>query len=139
MTNSVLPMLFIAGAKTWEMPQLTSLNKLPARATLLPYPTASDAQTGLTSEREKSPWFMSLNGQWDFKIKPKPEAVTPEAVSAADWATIQVPGNWTMQGFGQPQYTNVIMPFPQSPPHVPEENPTGIYRRDFMVPDDWRN
>src|SRR5258705_10552534 len=105
--SSLLPMLLIAGAKTWEMPQLTSMNKLPARARLLPYPSASDA---LTFEREKSPWFLNLNGQWDFKVKPRPEAVTAEAVGAADWSPIQVPGNWTMQGFGQPHYTNVIMP-----------------------------
>jgi beta-galactosidase len=132
---TTLPMLYLAGAKTWEMPQLTSLNKLPAHATLIPYPTAADA---LTFAREKSPWFMSLNGQWDFKIKPKPEDATAEALTGGDWSSIQVPGNWTMQGFGRPQYTNVVMPFPHSPPHVPDENPTGIYRRTFSVPGEWR-
>src|SRR5437763_364398 len=128
MTNSVLPMLFIAGAKTWEMPQLPSLNKLPARATLLPYPTADEARDGA---RANSPWFINLNGAWDFKIKPRPEEVTVEAVHSGDWSKIEVPGNWTMQGYGHPHYTNVIMPFPHKPPHVPDDNPTGIYRRAF--------
>jgi beta-galactosidase len=125
----------ISGAKTWEMPQLPSLNRLPARATLIPYPSANDA---LTLERDQSPWFMSLNGEWQFKIKSKPEHVTAEAVHAGEWSAIQVPGNWTMQGFGHPHYTNIVMPFPHTPPHLPEENPTGIYRRMFTLPESWR-
>ena len=40
-----------------------------------------------------------------------------------------------MQGYGSPHYTNVVMPFPDEPPHVPSQNPTGIYRREFTVPD----
>ena len=63
--SSVLPMLYLAGAKTWEMPQLPGLNKLPPRATLVPFPSTQEA---LTLERERSPWWMSLNGEWQFKI-----------------------------------------------------------------------
>ena len=48
-----------------------------------------------------------------------------------------MPGLWTMQGYDIPWYTNVQMPFPNPPPTVPEENPTGIYRRTFTVPRDW--
>src|SRR5947207_9380776 len=98
MTADTLPVLFLAGTKSWEMPQLPSLNKLPARTTLIPYPTADDA---LTFIPEKSPWFMNLNGQWDFKIRPKPEDATAAEVSGDHWSSIQVPGNWTMQGFGR--------------------------------------
>jgi beta-galactosidase len=43
-----------------------------------------------------------------------------------------------MQGFDRPQYTNVVMPFAHRPPAVPEENPTGTYRRTFTVPRGWR-
>jgi beta-galactosidase len=42
-----------------------------------------------------------------------------------------------MQGFGKPHYTNVQMPFPNTPPDVPDDNPTGVYRRMFSVPSDW--
>ncbi|MBC8075771.1 MAG: DUF4981 domain-containing protein, partial [Chloroflexales bacterium] len=41
-------------------------------------------------------------------------------------------------GFGLPHYTNVQMPFPQMPPNVPDENPTGVYRRSFDVPAEWQ-
>ncbi len=53
------------------------------------------------------------------------------------WSNIIIPGNWTMQGYGKPHYTNVRMPFPQKPPEVPDENPTGIYRRFFRLPKVW--
>lgn len=140
---TILPLLFLAGVKSWENPQLTGLNKLPPRATLTPFPTAADA---LTLPREQSPWFMSLDGQWQFKIKSRPEEVTWAEATGAGWAampgkeghSITVPGNWTMQGFGKPHYTNVQMPFPNEPPHVPEQNPTGIYRRAFTVPAGWQ-
>jgi beta-galactosidase len=133
-SDSVLPLLFLAGEKSWEMPQLPSLNKLPPHATLTPFPTAAAAQT---LNRNASPWFVLLNGTWDFKIKSRPEEVTDAAIGAGAWSSITVPGNWTMQGFGKPHYTNVQMPWPNLPPDVPDENPTGIYRRSFSVPADW--
>lgn len=131
---SILPLLFLGGVKSWESPQLTGLNKLPPRATLIPFPTPEDA---LALAREQSPWFMSLDGPWQFKLAPRPEAVTQDALAAEGWSAIAVPGNWTMQGYGSPHYTNIVMPFPEEPPHVPAQNPTGLYRREFTLPADW--
>src|SRR5258707_841046 len=134
--TSPLPLLFISDSKTWEMPELPSFNKLPAHASVIPYPSSVDA---LRADREYSPWFMSLNGQWDFKILPNPQQATATETSGGTWSTIAVPGNWTMQGFGHPQYTKFVMPFSCIPPHVPEENPTGVYRRTFTIPESWRS
>jgi beta-galactosidase len=133
--STALPLLYLAGQKSWEMPQLSRLNKLPARASLIPFPTASAARQ-LTPEA--SPWYQSLNGAWQFKLKQSPDAVTWDAVADDDWATIAVPGVWTMQGYGGPHYTNVQMPFPHEPPQAPAENPTGIYRRTFSLPPAWQ-
>ena len=36
-------------------------------------------------------------------------------------------------GHGVPVYTNVLYPFPVDPPRVPNENPVGLYRREFVV------
>ena len=58
---------------------------------------------------------------------------------ARGWREVEVPGLWTMQGFGKPHYTNVVMPFPDPPPNVPEQNETGIYRRAFTIPRGWRS
>jgi beta-galactosidase len=70
-----LPLLFLCGAKTWEMPQLTSLNKLPPRVTLYLFP---NAEAAMTLERSCSPWFIPLDGVWDFKIISRPEEATEE-------------------------------------------------------------
>jgi beta-galactosidase len=43
-----------------------------------------------------------------------------------------------MQGFGAPHYTNVVMPFPNPPPTVPADNPTGLYRTYFKLAESWR-
>ena len=48
-----------------------------------------------------------------------------------------VPGNWQLQGFDRPIYTNVKYPFPCDPPRVPEDNPTGCYHRTVTIAKDW--
>ena len=72
----------------------------------------------------------------------KPDEVTLEDIAAetdrSRWGQVAVPGNWTLQGYGAPQYTNLQMPFPEEPPTVPEANPTGIYATSVEVPSDWQ-
>ena len=53
------------------------------------------------------------------------------------WDRITVPGHWQLQGYGAPAYTNVRYPFPVEPPYVPDENPTGDYRRYFEPAEAW--
>jgi beta-galactosidase len=132
--SPTLPMLFLAGERTWEMPQLPSLNKLPPHAVTVPFASPEQA---LTMNRDASPWFQPLDGDWEFKILPRPEAATEQVIREDGWSSIAVPGSWTMQGFGKPQYTNVQMPFPNTPPDVPDDNPTGVYRRTFGTPAHW--
>jgi beta-galactosidase len=112
-------LLFPGGRRSWENPELTSLNRLPPRATL-------DRPADLTRV---------LDGRWDFRLVDRPELALR---SARRWNIASVPGLWTMQGFGQPHYTNIVMPFEERPPTVPELNPTGLYRRSFTVPRTWR-
>ena len=84
---------------------------------------------------------MSLNGDWRFSLADRPEAIPAEFASAsfddAAWATLPVPSNWTMHGYDKPHYTNVQMPFDLAPPNVPDDNPTGLYRRTFELPAGW--
>ncbi len=122
----------------WENPRFFGLNKLPAHATLIPYPDPSSA---LRMPPEQSPCFQSLNGRWRFAYAARPEDAPAgfcAADAGADWDTIEVPGNWTMQGYDKPIYTNVKMPIPPTPPFVPgDDNPTGIYQRRFSLPAGW--
>ena len=86
------------------------------------------------------PDVVSLDGQWSFALRDRPEHVLVADVHGPTdgWSRVEVPGCWTMQGFGAPQYTNVQMPFPGPPPSVPDDNPTGVYRRTVTVPRAWR-
>lgn len=130
---------FDAGARSaWSDPQVTAQNRLPARATLYPYP---DTRTAGENRPEASPWFISLNGNWRFHLAPRPGDAPPGFTAPdfddGDWRALPVPSNWTMHGYDRPHYTNVQMPFDTAPPNVPDENPTGLYRTTFAVPADW--
>ncbi|KAK3309820.1 glycoside hydrolase family 2 protein [Chaetomium strumarium] len=81
---------------------------------------------------------IQLNGRWDFHYASSPpKAPGPTSALDENWAKIQVPGHWQLQGYGNPHYTNVQYPIPVCPPHPPTENPTGTYRRTFHVPPSW--
>ncbi len=134
----IMELLIQGATKTWLHPETISLNRLPARATLFPYPDAASAQT---YQRINTPYFFSLNGDWQFSLADRPENVPADFVrtdfDAKDWATLPVPSNWTMHGYDKPHYTNVQMPFEIAAPNVPAENPTGCYRTAFTVPENW--
>jgi beta-galactosidase len=141
MSSPLTDLLFIAGKPTWVSPETISFNRLPARATLSPFPHAAAARSGA---KKKNGWVRSLNGTWDFALLHGPEKVRAEMVAphfvaeAPEFKKIPVPSNWTLQDtFDKPHYTNVQMPFPLEPPNVPEANPTGVYRTLFNVPKDW--
>jgi len=136
--HSTPELIQIGSLKTWMAPECISLNRSPMRATAYPFASARSARA---LDREASPWFASLDGQWRFRMADRPEAVSLADVAAetdrSTWASVAVPGNWTLQGYGAPHYTNVQMPFPDEPPFVPEENPTGIYATNFTVAEAW--
>ena len=102
----------------WMSPETTSVNRLPM----------------LNIEHFEQ---ISLDGTWRFQL-----LHSPTQSIGKRWASIPVPGLWTMQEpsevfFDKPIYTNVQMPFEEQPPFVPAENPTGIYERDFELPKSW--
>jgi beta-galactosidase len=86
---------------------------------------------------------LSLNGEWRFRLSPSadlPDDVASPNLDDAGWDTLPVPAHWVLQGdgrYGRPIYTNVQFPFPIEPPFVPDENPTGDYRRHFDLPAGW--
>ena len=122
----------------WENPAVLSRQREPVHASLLPY---LDAESALTGERGASPFFKLLNGHWQFCYCPSrlelPQDFETEDFKAGDWDRIPVPSNWQMLGYGRPNYTNVAYPYPVDPPHVPQENPIGLYRHTFQTPVGW--
>ncbi len=126
--------------RDWEDPTILHRNRLPAHATLVPF---ADEATALAGERGQSPFVRLLSGEWDFKWCPNP-CELPEGWSAAapvaGWDRIRVPSNWQMfqdRGYDRPHYTNVNYPIPVDIPRVPTDNPVGLYRRSFTVPEGW--
>ena len=121
----------------WEQPEVFAVNRLPHRATLVPYPSTEAA-----AERGASEYVKDISGDWKFSWSKTP-AERPEGFWAAEyddseWATISVPGNWEILGYGVPIYTNVNYPFPKNPPFIPhDDNPTGCYRHTFEISEEW--
>ena len=125
--------------KLWENYKILAQNRLKARAYFIPY---SDPQTALSYSRGLSSRFQLLNGVWKFHYAPTP-AHAPADFQEIDfddslWDNIEVPSSWQMEGYGKPHYTNVNYPFPVDPPFVPTDNPTGSYRREFIIPSSWQ-
>lgn len=124
--------------KIWESPECVSLNRLPARANLFNF---SDEESARKIGKEFSPWIKKLNGSWKFHYTTSPEKLEDDCIDPAtddsNWDNITVPGCFNMQGYDKPHYTNVQMPWDNLPPNVPEENPTGVYRRSFKLENGW--
>lgn len=118
----------------WETPELTSINRLPMGSTRLAYPDAKSA-----FDETHNPWKIDLDGDWAFERLERPEDLRADHVCGKPLPdTMKVPANWTMhRQDDQPHYTNIQMPFKNDPPFVPEQNPTGVYRKDFVLPADW--
>lgn len=133
----------------WQNPRLTGINNLAPHATMVVCPDADTAlkiEFTANSERVKSPFYRSLNGAWKYfygsnHLARVPDFWKPDFDDSA-WATIQVPANVELHGYGVPIYVNVRYPWPQPwrPPFVPPDDPNNTvnhYRRTFTVPQEW--
>ncbi|MCQ2403500.1 MAG: DUF4981 domain-containing protein [Lentisphaeria bacterium] len=136
--------LFDLTTRLWENPMVPQVNRLRSRSPLFTWNTEEEARKG-TFEPFDCPAIQNLNGEWDFWFFTRPEEVDVSLLEAQDDAIregakpIQVPGNWMRQGFDNPHYVNVCMPFGDTPPKVPlDRNPCGVYRRTFEVKADFR-
>lgn len=123
----------------WENPEVFAVNKEDTRATSIPYPNEDLAKT---DDYAKSPYFRSLDGVWKFYWFPKvadvPEGFWKENYDISNWVNMPVPGNWEFNGFGVPYYKNTGFGFRARPPHIDKEySPTGAYRHEFAIPDNW--
>ncbi|VBB05722.1 beta galactosidase small chain [Lucifera butyrica] len=149
----------------WENQYVLQINREPMHVPLGAYSSLAEA---LSCNRQCSPYVLSLDGIWKFKLFANPLSVTEpfyeEHFDAAGWDDIKVPGNWEMQGYSYPIYTNIKYPFDMNspgdsyrsypggrdaerdtsifldlnPPYVPADNPTGCYITRFTLPDGWR-
>ena len=106
-------------ARIYEDPSKTSENRLPPGAYYIP---------------EVRSEYHLLNGTWRFTYFER-EKEAPENIEC--WDAIPVPSCWQLQGYENPNYSNINYPFPCDQPYVPDENPCGIYERDFTLERLW--
>jgi beta-galactosidase len=122
-------------------PEAIGLGRLPMASVLDPYDDVASAIAG-----DPSPWVRSLDGLWRFRLRDSPADLEPGDVNrdlGGRWDEVAVPSSWVLPADGShdrgnPIYLNVRMPFDGQAPHVPADNPTGIYCREFTVPPAWR-
>lgn len=149
----------------WENQYLLHINREPMHVLLGAY---ADQLQAASCNREVSQYVLSLDGLWKFKLFPNPKEITEDfheaSFDTSVWNDIKVPGNWEMQGYDYPIYTNTLYPFELSdtsgahllkigkrakaqgvmtdnyelnPPCVPHNNPTGCYVTEFEIPQFW--
>jgi beta-galactosidase len=154
----LLPVLFLSATVTraeladWQNPKLTGINNQPPHATMVICPddaTARQIKFAANSERVKSPFYRSLNGDWKYHYATnhagRVDGFWRPDFDDSKWDTIPVPSNVEMHGYGVPIYVNYRYPWTwhgvkPNPPFVPEDDPNNTvnsYRREFEVPGDW--
>lgn len=135
----------------WEDNHVLQINREPARVYFIPY------------GKNKGDRQQSLNGMWQFRWTKTPDerikdfyrtdffdkgSKDGDTFDASAWETLEVPANWEVNGYGTPIYISAGYPFKINPPFVmrepkhewttyEERNPTGQYRRSFILPDGW--
>ncbi len=75
-----------------------------------------------------------MNGQWRFAFYSR-DIDVPEHIE--NWDTIPVPSCWQLHGYENPNYTNSNYPYPCDPPYIPDDNPCGVYEREFDLKEKW--
>lgn len=103
----------------YENPRITSENRCAPRSYYIP--------------AGKSEYHL-LSGDWRFAFYSR-DIDVPEEIH--HWDTIPVPFCWQLHGYEHPNYSNLNYPYPCDPPYVPDDNPCGIYEREFELADKW--
>ncbi|MHA0856130.1 glycoside hydrolase family 2 TIM barrel-domain containing protein [Paenibacillus sp. CMAA1364] len=134
-------------------PAIFQENREKAHTSFIPYKDTASALQGadMISAMLENPSsnYQSLNGQWQFHLANNP-ATRPvdfyqDSYNTSTWDEIKVPGDWQLQGYDFPIYTNVTYPFwgngnstNVQPPFAPTQyNPVGSYKRTFTIPQNW--
>lgn len=124
--------------KYWEDLNVMMFNREIPRAYYIPY---KDAEAASTKKRGSSELYETLNGSWKFQYLTSIKNVQDEfynvATDVSNWDDLIVPSCWQVKGYDICQYINLDYPIPCDPPYVPNENPVGLYVREFNISKDW--
>ena len=131
----------------WHDLQVNEINRLPLHTLHFAYDPNDFPGTGAEYlDKKQSMNYMSLDGTWKFNwvanADQRPTDFYKTDLDDSKWKNIQMPGNWEMLGYGQPEYVNIGFAwrghFDQQPPAVPtKDNHVGSYRREINIPANW--
>ena len=131
----------------WHDLQVNEINRLPLHTLHFAYDPNDFPGTGAEYlDKKQSMNYMSLDGTWKFNwvanADQRPTDFYKTDLDDSKWKNIQMPGNWEMLGYGQPEYVNIGFAwrghFDQQPPAVPtKDNHVGSYRREINIPSNW--
>ncbi|KAK8839035.1 hypothetical protein M9Y10_032501 [Tritrichomonas musculus] len=122
-----------------------AVNKEEPRTSFVSHDDRDEAITNITNF-ENSPYYINLNGKWEFYFNEYPRDVPKDIATDTNnddpkWCEINVPGNWEIQGYGVAVYTDTaydFCPINPHPPDLPDKNPVGVYRKkDVKIPQKW--
>jgi beta-galactosidase len=122
-------------------PKVYQINRLAAHSSHVFYKNKKEA------EQKKSSFVKSLNGIWKFhyagNLSQTLNGFEKEEVNCDSWDDIRVPGSIQLQGYGAPQYVNVMYPWDGheliKPGQIPtEEHPVASYVTYFTVDKTWK-
>ncbi len=152
----IASMLAATGVVRADLPEWQDKNafrggQIEPHALVVPYAQGAGAEQAIRGFKyNQSPFYLDLNGKWDFHWVQGPDNrpadfYKPEYNTSA-WDKINVPGNWETQGYGTKiyvneryEFANPYFNFEKNPPFVPvESNEVGSYRREFSVPASWK-
>ncbi len=123
-----------------ENPGILEVNQEPGHTPMVAFNNLNKA---MSNTRDASQGYLSLNGTWKFQYSKNPTDAPSDFFQPRyddrKWGNIKVPGNWEMQGYGDPMFRNVSQPFKVDPPRIPHDyNPVGSYRTTFNLPVEWK-
>lgn len=126
----------------WENPEIFKRNKEDGHIIAFCYDNAEDA-----IQRKQPPYKLSLNGKWRFHwqkgLKNLPENFYKEDFDDGGWDFIDVPSVWQLSGYGKPFYyaSTFSRAFSMKKSKIPsikhKLQETGLYRREFDIPENW--
>ena len=92
----------------WHDLQVNEVNRYGLRTNFFAY---ENEQAALAGNMEKSANYLSLEGTWKFKwvadADKRPTDFYKADYDDSAWKTMQVPGIWELNGYGDPEYVNV--------------------------------
>ena len=118
-----------------ENPEMLHMNTLARHSYFIPFAKNQDP----FAKREESKSLELLNGDWSFRYFDSILDLEDDFLSVESEKTIPVPSNWQLYGYDKPQYTNVAYPIVFDPPFVPDDDPVGIYSRDYSYVKDGKD